>query len=72
MTESPEALGHAHSCSAFDTGPHMMISPPAPDTNQQMHAQAKLSIYAETCAHALSSPNWPTFKDAPSALNKWH
>jgi hypothetical protein len=70
MTESPEALGHAHSCSAFDTGPHMMISPPAQDTNQQMHAQVKLSIYAETCVHALSSPYWPTFKDAPSALNK--
>jgi hypothetical protein len=47
-----------------------MISPPAPDTNQQMHAHAKLSIYAETCVHALSSRYWPTFKDAPSALKK--
>jgi hypothetical protein len=25
MTESPEALRHAHSCSALDTGSHMMI-----------------------------------------------
>ena len=70
ITTSPEALGHAHWCSPFDTGPHMMISPPAPDTNQQMHTHVKLPIYAETCVHALSSRYWPTFKDAPSALNK--
>jgi hypothetical protein len=61
MTESPGALGHAHSCSTFDTGPHMMISPPAPDTNWQMQVHAKLSINAETCVHALSSQYWPTY-----------
>ncbi len=52
MTESPEALRHAHSCSALDTGPHMMISSPGPDTKQHMQVHAKLLIHVETCVQS--------------------
>ena len=49
MTESPEALRHAHSCSALDTGPHL------PDHAQPPTRTSKCR-YIPSSAHMQKRP----------------